>query len=131
MNRPYFGFGIEQGGDLSSEHRRCEQSFLAVRQGNARPVLSNAVGVFGEIGRRVANRQRVHPNQARSLGVRVRIFDAELCEVSAGQGGEIGGWTTWLGGQGVLLNGSLPGSSRPNPNRKVVGMAPEEVIVPE
>src|SRR5437867_8034719 len=118
MNRPYFGFGIEQGGDLSSEHRRCEQSFLAVRQGNARPVLSNAVGVFGEIGRRVANRQRVHPNQARSLGVRVRIFDAELCEVSAGQGRYIGGWANWLGGQAVLFITSLLRSSRPHPNGK-------------
>src|SRR6266567_2612238 len=93
MNRPYVGFGIEQRSDLSSERRRCEQSFLAVRQRNARPVLADAVSVFSQVGGRVANRQRMRPDQARSLCVRVGIFDAELFEVGASQFAQVcSGW---------------------------------------
>ena len=75
-------FGIKKRSDEVAELGRNQQRFFLRGHGNARPVLANAVRVFFEVGRTVTDSQGVNPDQSRRRGVRVRVANAELRQVS-------------------------------------------------
>ena len=80
------GFGVEQRGHVAAQRGRGEQRALRGGQRNARPVFADAVGVVGEVGRAVADGQRVHPDQFGGGRVGVRVGQGEGGEVGAGGG---------------------------------------------
>ena len=78
-----------------------------MRQRDARPVLPHAIRILGEIGRRVADGQRVEPDQRGRVGVGIGILDSKLGEISAGRGREVCdglGSARPVGGRGFFKN---------------------------
>ena len=81
---------VEQYRDLAAQHGRSQQRGLGLRQRNAGPVLADSIGILGQIGRRVANGQGMHPDQLRRFLICVRIWQAKPSQIFAGQRRKVG-----------------------------------------